>query len=33
MIFPHLWWVSGYAVIVMIIAIIVFKRKMNGESI
>lgn len=27
-IFPHLWWVLGYAIFFVIIAVIVFKRKM-----
>ncbi|CAI9393096.1 MULTISPECIES: ABC transporter permease [Bacillaceae] len=31
-IFPHLWWVIGYAVIVMSIAIIVFTRKMSSDN-
>lgn len=32
-IFPHLWWVIGYAVITMIISIFVFKSKMKSENI
>ena len=32
-IFPDLWWVIGYAVIIMVIAIITFTRKMNGDTI
>ncbi|MDD3142406.1 MAG: ABC transporter permease [Lachnospiraceae bacterium] len=32
-IMPHLWWVMGYAGIVMLIAIIVFKRKMNSDKV
>ena len=32
-IFPHLWWVIGYAVIVMATAILAFKNKMNSENI
>lgn len=32
-IFPDLWWVIGYAVAVMAIAILVFKRKMNSDNI
>lgn len=28
---PHLWWVIGYALSTMVIAITVFKRRMNGE--
>lgn len=30
-ILPHLWWVIGYAITIMIIAILVFKRKMNSK--
>ena len=25
--FPHLWWVMGYAIIILVLSIIVFKRK------
>ncbi len=32
-IFPHLWWVIGYAVIIMVIAIVVFKRKMSSDKV
>ncbi len=32
-IFPHLWWVIGYAVVILGAAILVFKNKMNGESL
>ncbi|GIN88215.1 transport permease protein [Heyndrickxia sporothermodurans] len=31
-ILPHLWWVIGYMVVIVAIAIFVFKKKMNGES-
>lgn len=31
-IFPHLWWVIGYAVAVMAVAIFVFRKKMKGEN-
>lgn len=31
-ILPHLWWVIGYAVVIMVIAIFAFRRKMNGET-
>jgi ABC-2 type transport system permease protein len=31
-ILPHLWWVIGYAVAVMGVAIIVFNRKMSSDS-
>ena len=33
LIFPHLWWVIGYAVVVMIIAIVIFNRKMNSDNV
>ncbi|AWB44652.1 ABC transporter permease [Paenibacillus sp. CAA11] len=32
LIFPHLWWVIGYAVAITIIAILAFKRKMDGDN-
>ena len=32
-IFPELWWVVGYAVIIMTIAIFVFTRKMNSDNV
>ena len=31
-ILPHLWWVIGYAAVIMIIAVLVFKSKMNSEN-
>lgn len=31
-IFPDLWWVIGYALVTMVIAIIVFKKKMNNDK-
>lgn len=31
-ILPHLWWVVGYAVAITSIAVVVFKRKMNSDS-
>jgi ABC-2 type transport system permease protein len=31
-IMPHLWWVIGYAAAVMVLAVLAFKRKMNGEN-
>jgi len=31
-IFPHLWWVIGYAAVILFIAISAFKRKMNSEA-
>lgn len=30
-IFPHLWWVLGYAVFFIVLAVIVFKKKMNND--
>lgn len=32
-IFPHLWWVIGYAVIITAVAIFTFKKKMNGDPV
>lgn len=32
-IFPDLWWVIGYALLIMLIAIIVFTRKMNSDAV
>ena len=31
-IFPELWWVIGYAVISVTVAILIFRKKMNGEK-
>jgi ABC-2 type transport system permease protein len=31
-ILPHLWWVIGYAVIIMAIAVVVFRNKMSGDN-
>ncbi|KPU46019.1 ABC-2 type transporter [Oxobacter pfennigii] len=31
-ILPHLWWVIGYAVVIMVIAVIVFRKKMSGDK-
>ena len=31
-IFPHLWWVLGYATVMLTAAIIVFKRKMSSDK-
>ncbi len=31
-IFPDLWWVIGYAVVIMVIAILVFTNKMNSDN-
>ncbi len=30
-ILPHLWWVCGYAVVIIVIAIFAFRQKMNGD--
>jgi ABC-2 type transport system permease protein len=32
-ILPHLWWVIGYAAVVMAIAVIAFTRKMTSDSV
>lgn len=32
-IFPDLWWVIGYAVVITIIAIVVFRRKMDSDKV
>ncbi|MDL2220911.1 ABC transporter permease [Eubacteriales bacterium OttesenSCG-928-N14] len=32
-IFPHIWWVLGYAAISMAVATLVFRRKMKSESL
>lgn len=31
-IMPHLWWVIGYAVVTMLIAIVVFRKKMTSDQ-
>lgn len=31
-ILPHLWWVIGYAFVIMVIAVIVFRMKMSDEK-
>lgn len=31
-IFPHLWWVIGYAAVTMAVAVVVFRRKMHSET-
>ncbi len=31
-IFPDLWWVIGYAVVIMAIAILIFMKKMNSDN-
>jgi ABC-2 type transport system permease protein len=32
-IFPDLWWVIGYAVIILVLAILAFKKKMSSDTI
>lgn len=32
-ILPHLWWVIGYAVVILTIAIVIFQRKMKNATI
>jgi len=32
-IFPHLWWVIGYALIILVIAILVFGKKMKSDQL
>lgn len=32
LILPHLWWVIGYSVVTMIIAVVTFKKKMRNEN-
>ncbi len=32
-IFPHLWWVIGYALVLSAIAVIAFRKKMNGDQV
>ncbi len=32
-IFPDLWWVIGYAVVITVIAIVVFRRKMDSDKV
>ncbi len=31
-ILPHLWWVIGYAVLIMVMAVIVFKKQMRSDQ-
>ncbi|MFD0715593.1 ABC transporter permease [Paenibacillus sp. GCM10027626] len=31
-ILPHLWWVIGYAAVIIVIAIYTFKKKMSGDT-
>ena len=31
-IFPHLWWVIGYAVVIFAFAVIIFRKKMNSDN-
>jgi ABC-2 type transport system permease protein len=30
-IFPHLWWVMGYAIVILAVAIIIFSTRMNSD--
>ena len=30
--FPHLWWVIGYATVIFILAILVFTKRMNSDA-
>lgn len=32
-VFPHLWWVLGYAVVILVIAVILFRNKMTSDNI
>lgn len=32
-IFPDLWWVIGYAVVIMVIAVIIFQKKMSNDKV
>lgn len=32
-ILPHLWWVIGYALIILVIAIVLFRRKMSSDAV
>lgn len=32
LIFPDLWWVVGYAIIIMLFAILVFTKKMSSDN-
>jgi len=31
-IMPHLWWVIGYATVIMTIAIVIFRQKMKNAT-
>lgn len=31
-ILPHLWWVIGYSVVIMVVAIFAFRKKMSGDN-
>ncbi|MGG4106137.1 ABC transporter permease [Paenibacillus lautus] len=31
-ILPHLWWVIGYTVVIMVVAIFAFRKKMSGDN-
>jgi len=32
-IFPHLWWVIGYAVVILVVAIVIFRKKMHSDKV
>jgi len=32
-VFPDLWWVIGYAAVIMAIAVLAFKSKMNSDNV
>jgi len=31
-ILPHLWWVIGYAFVILVVSILVFRKKMSGDN-
>ncbi|MGG4345340.1 ABC transporter permease [Paenibacillus lautus] len=31
-ILPHLWWVIGYSAVIMVVAIVAFRKKMSGDN-
>ena len=31
-IFPHLWWVIGYATVIFILAVLIFSKRMNSDA-
>lgn len=32
-IFPHLWWVIGYATVISILAVLIFSKRMNSDAV